>query len=255
MATLKRSASKVITLPNGHSSNNSLKILHLLIPVHAPAKAWNTLLQNRFKEFASSMAHDFDIKPIMVVDGPVSDSVKSEIELFYSEGWDVLWLAENVGKGEALRKVCERVKGGYMIFTDVDMPYSTSSMLSIVDALVEGNDVVFGRRDTKYLQALPFQRRLISSLLKLFNKYVLRLKHPDTQCGLKGFNAQGIECLLATRTKSFSFDIELALIASRQKNLQWKAVNVELRKGILFREMNFAVLKHELRNLWEIIKK
>ena len=255
MATLKRYASKVITLPNGHSPINSLKIIHLIIPVHSPESGWNSILQTRFDEFAGSLDSDSEVEPLMIVDGPVSGQVKNEIEAFASNGWKVLWLAENIGKGEALRRGAQSIKGHFMLFTDVDMPYSTSRMKTIVHSLLAGSDLAFGRRDSKYLQALPFQRRLISILLKAFNKYILRLKHPDTQCGLKGFSAKGKQCLIATKTKSFSFDIELAVIASKQKDFNWTAVDVELRKGVIFRDMNFAILKHELRNLWRIIKK
>jgi glycosyltransferase involved in cell wall biosynthesis len=255
MATLKRSASKVITLPNGHSPNNSLNILHLIIPVHAPSAGWSALLESRCEELRTSVNKSVEIKPIMVVDGPVSEAVKKDIDGFISRGWELIWLAENQGKGEALRRGTLRIDSGFMLFTDVDMPYSCASMQAIIASLLEGADVVFGKRNKKYLQALPLQRRLISSLLKLFNKRLLRLKHPDTQCGLKGFSLKGMECLLATKTKSFSFDIELALLASKKKEICWQAVDVELREGIVFREMNLAVLKHELRNLWEIIKK
>lgn len=165
-------------------------------------------------------------------------------------GWKLIVLGENLGKGASLRQGFAQMEADYYLFTDDDFPYTLESMDRMVDGVLRHKGVVFGRRTASYRKQLPFRRRLLSESLRLFNRYVLGLRHPDTQCGLKAFDQEGRALVLMTKSTGFSFDLELALLCQKQ-GITWSAVDIHERDGLRFSDMPLSLLQRE----WQSVRK
>jgi glycosyltransferase involved in cell wall biosynthesis len=77
----------------------------------------------------------------------------------------------NCGKGYALRQGVKQAKGAFIIYTDIDFPYTHESFLKIYNSLRnEDVDMAIGTRSEEYYRHLPRARVRISKLLKWFIK-------------------------------------------------------------------------------------
>lgn len=161
---------------------------------------------------------------------------------------------ENKGKGYALRQGVEAAKGEYIIYTDIDFPYTHESFLKVYKALKEGNDVSIGIRGEEYYTHLPKSRVYISKFLRSLIRFFLRIPTDDTQCGLKGFNQKGKEVFLKTTINRYLFDLEFVFLSAREK-LKIKTVEVELRPEVVLSKMNWKILLQEFGNFLKIFTK
>lgn len=147
----------------------------------------------------------------------------------------ILELDNNYGKGYATRKGIEASQAAHVIFTDVDFPYATHSLVSLYHELVkEHTDVVLGIRDDKYYHTIPESRKKISTRLKKANQRLFNLITSDTQCGLKGMNNNGKQILLKTKENRYLFDLEFIKMISKGAELKVKLHTVRLREGVSF---------------------
>ena len=145
----------------------------------------------------------------------------------------------------------------YIVFTDIDFPYTFESTLGLCKAVLSGDaDIVVGQRKARYYEKTPWQREFISKMLKVFNKYVLRIPVTDTQCGLKGFNKKGLEIFNTTSVNRYLFDLEfLILSGSRKHQLKIAPFEVELREDVTFSKLNTNILFTEGLNVMRILIK
>jgi glycosyltransferase involved in cell wall biosynthesis len=157
----------------------------------------------------------------------------------------------NRGKGYALRKGVEAAKGDFIIYTDIDFPYTHESLLNVLEALKAGNDVVIGIRGEEYYTHLPKSRVYISKFLRSLIRFFLRIPTDDTQCGLKGFNQKGKEVFRKTTINRYLFDLEFVFLSAREK-LNIKTVEVELRPEVVLSKMNWKILTQEFGNFLKI---
>lgn len=172
---------------------------------------------------------------------------------------ELTWLDQrpNQGKGAALRRGMQESTADYVVFTDIDFPYTFESTLGLCQAVLSGNsDIVVGQRKARYYEKTPWQREFISKLLKTFNKHVLRIPVTDTQCGLKGFNKNGLAVFNKTTINRYLFDLEfLILSGSRKHNLKITPYEVELRDEVTFSRLNTNILITEGWNVFRILLK
>lgn len=253
---LEREALKVITLPPPSAILlTALPILALVIPAHRFSLHWLHALHEQYSALRHVNTHAVAWRAVVVLDGLSDGDAKLCRSYLEPLQWQVVHLPNNLGKGASVRAGFRQMEADYYLFTDDDFPYTAQSVRAVVDALLQGSDVVFGRRNAHYRRKLPFRRRLLSSALLFFNKNFLRLRHPDTQCGLKGFSERGKALLLQTTNNGFAFDLELALLARDQMDLQWTAVEVEERGELDFSDMPVRTLSVEWKSLRELLKK
>jgi glycosyltransferase involved in cell wall biosynthesis len=159
---------------------------------------------------------------------------------------------DNRGKGYALREGVQAATGMFIIYTDIDFPYTHASFLRLYAMLENGNaDVAIGVRSEEYYQHLPKARVRISKLLKWFIKTFLRIPIADTQCGLKGMNQKGKEIFLRTTIDRYLFDLEFVFLAARG-NLRIRPVEVDLRPEVHLSKMNWKILLQEFGNFLKI---
>jgi dolichyl-phosphate beta-glucosyltransferase len=129
-------------------------------------------------------------------------------------------LAENYGKGMAVRTGMARASGRARIYTDVDLPYDPWLIPVMAEYLLsDGFHMVVGDRtltesslDNRY----TYLRRSISSVATFVIGTLVTGGFFDTQCGLKGLRGDVAELIFPmVRTDRFVFDVELVYLALR----------------------------------------
>ncbi len=225
----------------------------IVVPAYNPPEFWDYRLVDKFNELREKLP-EYHFKLYVINDGSnpeIGEEHFAYIEEFFPTTL-VLHNSINRGKGFALRQAIARTKEDYIVYTDIDMPFTIESMKSIMDNL-ESYDVVFGIKNKEYYKQLSLQRKLVSKILQIFIKILFpRLPVSDTQCGLKGMNLKGKAIFMETKIDRYLFDLEFILNAAKSK-LSLKPIPVALRDGIEFGQMNAKVLIHELFNLWKIL--
>lgn len=170
---------------------------------------------------------------ILVVDDGSSDDTAALAE---EAGARVVVQSRNRGKGAAVRSGVLAAEGRSVVFTDADLAYPPQLVLSILDQLEQGWDMVVGSRRHHQTNTLVRARRV----RELGGRFVNRLTHlvllghfRDTQCGIKGFRADIAKTLFQrTRIDGWAFDVELFLMAEQdQLSLRELPVTVENRPG------------------------
>ena len=158
---------------------------------------------------------------------------------------------KNEGKGFALRQGVAASSGNFVIYTDVDFPYTQESLAQILQTLKAGADVAVGIRSKAYYNAIPKSRAFISKILRFFIRTMLAIPTDDTQCGLKGFNQKGKAAFMQTTIKRYLFDMEFVKLAALQQ-LQIKLCEVHLKPGVEMAAMPVKILLQEFSNFIKI---
>lgn len=223
----------------------------ILIPCYNPAEGW----EKRICENALTLekALQEPIEFVLVNDGSKSGFTSNSSSIFAAElpHLKIIQHAINRGKGAALRTAMAKTTGKYIVFTDVDFPYTLESILLVFKQLKTGNDIVFGYREDTYYDKVPPFRIALSRLLRWLLKNALKLPITDTQCGLKGMSAKGATAFLQTTINRFLFDVEFALLAAQQKELKIAIQPVELNENVRFSKVPLKIL---LQESWSFIR-
>ena len=104
------------------------------------------------------------------------------------------------GKGWAVRQGLKQAEHSIVVFIDGDFDIHPKMIKRLLPFL-EDYDVVVG---TKNIYALPFRRKIITFLSRLYIRFMFGLTI-DTQTGVKAFRMD----LPAWNTDGYAFDIEL----------------------------------------------
>ena len=225
----------------------------ILLPCYAPNERWHLEL----KEFYEVARKKFELQFIIVNDGSRSDRLLTQIEDIKQAGIPLIFHSyeQNRGKGFALRTGVATSQAKFIIYTDIDFPFTTESTLALIETLVAGNvDVVAGyRSQAYYLSKMSFFRKVLSRSFRFFLKRILRMPVSDTQCGLKGFNTNGKEIFLSTTIDRYLFDFEFIFQCSRKKSIILKTVPVQLKDNVVFSNMKLKILLQESLNLLKVL--
>ena len=175
------------------------------------------------------------------------DRIQNNISHFKYEVY-----TQNKGKGYALRQGVSKSNSTYIIYTDIDFPYTAESLQSIYLQLKNGNAIVLGHRGETYYSKTPYIRKLVSKFLRWSLKTFLRLPTDDSQCGIKGFNQDGAAVFLQTKIDRFLFDLEFIKLASKT-TLKIKTAEVTLKPNVEFSKVNFKILARESINFLRVL--
>jgi dolichyl-phosphate beta-glucosyltransferase len=141
----------------------------------------------------------------------------------------VIRLPVNRGKGAAVRAGVLAARGSTVVFTDADLAYAPSQMVSLVDEVEKGWDVVVGSRHER--EATRGVRDIGHRVFNRVTRAVLDRRFADTQCGCKGFHRAAAQRLFArARIDRFAFDVELLWLAGHL-GLAVEEVPVELDRA------------------------
>jgi len=162
---------------------------------------------------------------------------------------------ENHGKGYCLRFGVQKCTCEYQVYTDNDFPFGWESVSAVIDALLDGADVVMGQRGDDYAKALTLKRKIVSAGVRFMNRWIMGLPKEflDAQAGVKGFNATGRKFFLATTTDSYLFDTEFIALASfARPKVDIRTVPVALQPSVRFSNMGNNTLWRELKHFFRV---
>ena len=167
---------------------------------------------------------------IVVVDDGSTDATAAVARAAGAD--QVVTFPENRGKGAAVRAGMNVAHGRTLAFTDADLAYPPSELMSLVLAVEDGWDVVVGSRkhtDTTTLVRAGRLREVGGRVINLFTHAVLLGQYRDTQCGIKAFRSDVARLLFSkARVDGFAFDVELFHLVERYRlSLAEVAVTVE----------------------------
>jgi glycosyltransferase involved in cell wall biosynthesis len=225
----------------------------LIIPVYNPEDGWVEVLLNGHAQFNRQLG--FVIPLIVVNDGSIS-AIETDLQILRGHSKalpiQIISYVQNIGKGGALKRGAALLDRKYYIFTDFDFPYTTDSMVAVYQALVTHGGITPGHRRESYYTDLSNLRTVISKGLRWLNKIILGLPTPDTQCGLKGFDREGRDLLVACNTDRFLIDLEF-LLAANKNGVKITPIDVMLRPDVEFTKFNPMILAKELLNFAKLI--
>lgn len=226
--------------------------ISIILPVYNPAEGWADIVLTRSDELIVYYPEvEFEI--IVVNDGSVSTTFTNGKNKLQTGPLKLIEYYPNRGKGEAIRTGVAASSGALVIYTDIDFPYTMSSVSSVIDILKNGEaDVVIGIKDSSYYIHVPPIRRLISRFLRMLIRLFFKIPTDDTQCGLKGFNQKAKPVFLQTTIKRYLFDLEFVFLVSRSDDLRIRTQPVCLSEGVQFKKMDFGIIKNESWNFLKI---
>lgn len=230
------------------------KEISFILPMYKPKLNWHLRLLSNVSEVRKAFP-SVGIEFIIVNDGFETPELINMFDVISECEPDIRFLSypDNMGKGYALRTGVKYAVAPNIILTDFDFPYQQSDLLKMYTDLQAGYEVVSGKRNSSYYKKLPVKRWLISKGCTWLNRNFLSLHHCDTQSGIKAFNMEGKKAFLATSINRFLIDTEFLQIVMQRK-LRIKINEVTLREEVEFSNMDYAVLKTELKNFVQLVK-
>ena len=226
----------------------------LLIPFYNPIDGWELNLIDRYEKFCIAIGKKIPV--VVINDGSTSDVTKSIQYLNEKLGGHFKYLSYHVnkGKGGALKYGASQYNSSKYMFTDIDFPYDTKSMMDVWQTSCTTSGIVIGHRDRNYYNDMPTLRIVLSKSLRWLNKIILKLPVNDTQCGLKAFDTEAKDILLSCRTNRFLIDLEF-LLAAKKSNIAITPVSVTLRSDVDFTSFDSSVLLKETHNFIKLVIK
>jgi len=220
----------------------------IVLPCYNPEKGWAVNVVESFKSISHS-AKSWVPNLIIINDGSTMGISDENIDYLKNNIEGLKWISydKNRGKGYALRQGVKESNNEFIIYTDIDFPYTHNSLIEMIDELVKGNvDVLAGERSDNYYVHTPFARKMISKFLKKIVKGLLKINVTDTQAGLKGMNIKAKSAFLDTTIDRYLFDIEFLWLAGKKYKIA--PFPVTLKENIEFSKMNYKILITEGMN-------
>ena len=249
--------SEPITVLNqapGEPHNEAHNRFDLILPCCNPPGAWTYQLIEDF-HLLQHLLPDTFIQLILVNDGSVRNFTTTQIQELKDAIPDIRIINHpvNRGKGYALRLGVAMAENPYQVCSDYDMPFGVEAICRAYHQLLRGSDVVAGVRGRQYTNLLPIQRRFITRINRLLNRYVLRLPVSDAQAGLKAFNGNGRREFLSTRINGFLYDSEFVRRSGKNRQLAIDKISIRCRKDIRFSDFKLKTLFKECFNFVTIL--
>lgn len=244
----------VADLVTGQPTNNVHNRFDLILPCCNPPGAWTQQLIEDFHLLQQQLPDTF-IQLILVNDGSVRNFTATQVQELKDAIPDIRIINHpvNRGKGYALRLGVAMAESPYQICSDYDMPFGVEAISRAYHQLLRGSDVVAGVRGRQYTNLLPVQRRFITHINRLLNRYVLRLPVDDAQAGLKAFNGNGRKEFLSTRINGFLYDSEFVHRSGKNRQLAIAKISIRCRKDIRFSDFKLKTLFLECFNFVTIL--
>lgn len=230
-----------------------MELLSIVLPCYNPPPHWQEHIIGFMAKLNTIDSH---IELIIVNDG-CTHSIDQDISKLKNAIPHFNWISypENRGKGFAIRQGVAAAKGDFIIYTDIDFPYTFDSFMKVYEALKNNVcAVAVGIKNEAYYTKVPFFRKVISRLFKQMIRTVIGLKITDTQCGLKGINKEAKDLLLSGSIDRYLFDLEFIYRAEKQ-GLRLQAIPIALRDGVVFSTVKSKILIAELKNFLTIIRR
>ena len=193
-----------------------IKGISLIIPAHNEGKViYKTAAEA--VHVLEKLSREYEI---IIVDDGSTDETPREIERVTGDFANVkaVTLAENQGKGNALKRGFQSATKELIFFLDADLDLHPSHIgILLKEIETTGADVVIGsKRHPDSSLSYPWHRKLYSTIYYFLILLMFRLPVKDTQTGIKLFHRE-----VLTRTfprlvcKRYTLDLELLAVAHR----------------------------------------
>jgi glycosyltransferase involved in cell wall biosynthesis len=185
--------------------------LTIVMPCLNEEKSLAYCLQKAFSFLADNQLKG----EVIVVDNGSSDNSALIAQQFHS----IVVTEPEKGYGSAIMAGIERAKGKYIIIGDADDSYDFSDLMSFLELLRNGNDLVMGNRFKGGIKkgAMPFLHRYLGNpVLSFIGRRFFSVHVGDFQCGLRGI-AKESYTRLDLRTTGMEFASEMVVKAALNK--------------------------------------
>ncbi|WP_149243604.1 glycosyltransferase [Dyadobacter sp. 32] len=227
--------------------------ISIVLPCYNPLPGWWQTLQEAICELERKLPGT-PIEYIVSNDGSANLSLMNIPSLNGIPNLMLLDSVINEGKGSAIRKGAAMARGEIIVYTDIDFPFGTDPIVEMVRIFHDNPHCafVYGNRGKDYFEMLPLKRRLVSKVLQVLNRFFLGKNITDSQAGIKGFRREILPQLLATRTNTFIFEIEL-ILSLLQKGVKIHGLDVSVKPSVIFTDFSLKVLLREAASFMKII--
>ena len=127
-----------------------------------------------------------------------------------------VYVAQNAGKGNALRRGFAASRGSHVLLLDADLDLSPSRITTFFDVMAAKRAavVIGSKRHPDSVIDYPWHRRLASGIYYLLVRLLVGLPVSDTQTGMKLFTREALGWAFERMlVKAFAFDLEVLTIA------------------------------------------
>jgi dolichyl-phosphate beta-glucosyltransferase len=192
--------------------------LSVVVPAYNEALRLPRTLQ-QIRAFADGLSGGVEV---IVVDDGSTDGTSALVQAVAATDPRIrlVRLAENQGKGGAVRAGVAAAVGECILFTDADGSIPIGEFDRLHRKLSDGADIAIASRHLRGDSAevhFKASRRLPGWMFQQFVKSVALSGLSDTQCGFKLFRGPVARELFAdTRCRGFAFDVELLMLARRR---------------------------------------
>jgi putative flippase GtrA len=191
--------------------------LSVVVPAYHEEGRIGPTIERMRHELAT--VHDDGGVEIVVVDDGSGDDTAAQAR---AAGADVVVVQpKNRGKGAAVRAGMLVTSGRTVVFTDADLAYAPTQIITLLTQIKSGWDVVVGNRRHVATATLVRARRIREiggRLVNLATHALLLGQYRDTQCGLKAFRSDVARLIFsASRIDGFAFDVEIFHLVERHR--------------------------------------
>jgi len=159
---------------------------------------------------------------VIVVDDGSRDGTSATVDRLTDACPEIrlIRLAQNHGKGYAVRSGVVNARGRTILFADADGATPIEELARLDAALEAGADIAIGSRalrDAAVKVDAKWYRRFMGRSFHRLVEWLAVRGFQDTQCGFKLFRSPVAQDLFSRmRMTGFSFDVELLVMAQRQ---------------------------------------
>ena len=230
-----------------------MNTIDLVVPCFNPPDDWPNMVLDTYRSLVSCN-NDINYNFILVDDGSLRNPFEKMKEMIQENNWIIVRHTKNQGKGAALKSGIDQSKSAYLVYTDMDFPYTIKSIQSISENIIGTDvDILVGVRESQYFDVIPIHRKLISKVLLYVNRHLLGLKIYDTQAGLKAMSSVGKDLAMSVKSNRFLFDLELLKRAKKLKGVTIRKQSIILRQGVQLSKIKPSHLLRELPDFLRIL--
>ncbi|HSV26306.1 MAG TPA: glycosyltransferase family 2 protein [Sedimentisphaerales bacterium] len=161
----------------------------------------------------------YEDKEIIVVDDCSTDGTRDKLRQLESRVAKVIYLAQNQGKGAAIKAGLAAVTGDIVIIQDADLEYDPDEIPKVIKPILDGKaDVVYGSRFmyTDPHRVVAFWHRIGNRLLTTASNMFTNMNLTDSATCYKAFRTEVVRSF-ELEEKRFAFCQEVTARISRMK--------------------------------------